>query len=83
MKTTIETFKSQIVRKAIVFDIGGFRPPNDPLSSWFGKVTSGGKGEVWPSLIQSEIFWSPWNKHDAVPDYVFQIDTTRKGGWMW
>ncbi|MDG9669253.1 YwqG family protein [Hahella sp. CR1] len=204
MKTTIKKFKSQIARKAIVFDIGGVQPPEDRLSSWFGKVTSGGKGEAWPeyagcpmhalaqinlsglpfkpkgledlaficificpdelpdhdpngtkwlirtytstsdlvplqniatgssikalpmrprlieqdypcwedlpvdcpdefedeyydlfenvdgfklggwpSLIQSEIFWAPWNKHDAVPDYVFQIDSTEKGGWMW
>jgi len=37
----------------------------------------------WPTLIQSEIFWAPWNKHDAIPEYVFQIDTTEKGNWMW
>lgn len=36
-----------------------------------------------PSLVQSQIFWAPWNKHDAEPDYVFQIDTTEKGNWMW
>ena len=37
----------------------------------------------WPSLVQSEIFWAPWNKHPAAPEYVFQIDTTEKGNWMW
>lgn len=37
----------------------------------------------WPTLVQSEIFWAPWNKHDASPEYVFQIDTTEKGNWMW
>ena len=37
----------------------------------------------WPTLIQSEIFWAPWNTHPASPQYVFQIDTTEKGNWMW
>ncbi|MEW6304320.1 MAG: DUF1963 domain-containing protein [Verrucomicrobiota bacterium] len=37
----------------------------------------------WPTLIQSEIFWAPRNLHPAVPEYVFQIDTTEKGNWMW
>ena len=37
----------------------------------------------WPTLIQSEIYWAPFNRHPAVPEYVFQIDTTEKGNWMW
>ena len=37
----------------------------------------------WPTLIQSEIYWAPWNKHPAAPRYVFQIDSTQKGNWMW
>lgn len=37
----------------------------------------------WPRLIQSEIFWAPWNKHPAQPEYVFQIDSTEKGHWSW
>ena len=37
----------------------------------------------WPTLIQSEICWAPWNKHPALPRYVFQIDSTEKGNWMW
>jgi uncharacterized protein YwqG len=37
----------------------------------------------WPSLIQSEIYWAPWNKHPASPEYVFQIDSEEKAGWMW
>ncbi|MDJ0941527.1 MAG: DUF1963 domain-containing protein [Woeseiaceae bacterium] len=37
----------------------------------------------WPTLIQSEIFWAPWNKHPANPRYVFQIDSTEKGNWTW
>lgn len=37
----------------------------------------------WPSLIQTEIYWSPWSAHETNPAYVFQIDTTEKGRWMW
>jgi uncharacterized protein YwqG len=204
MDQMIEDFKNSIKRRAIVLDIGGFRPPEDPLASWFGKVSfcvegeswpihddepmlavaqinltefpfkpdgledidficvfidakelptdtpngsgweirtyskiadlvplrqqetkswlkpfpmkpriieedypcwedvpidcpdeidddyydlfdnvSGFKFGGWPSLIQSEIYWAPWNKHEACPSYIFQIDTTEKGNWMW
>lgn len=44
---------------------------------------SGFKLGGWPTLIQSEIYWAPNNEHPAVPEYVFQIDTTEKGNWMW
>ena len=37
----------------------------------------------WPYLIQSEISWAPYKQHPAKPKYVFQIDTTEKGNWMW
>lgn len=37
----------------------------------------------WPSLIQSEIFWAPFNQHPFNPEYVFQIDSTEKGRWAW
>ncbi|MCP5021089.1 MAG: DUF1963 domain-containing protein [bacterium] len=37
----------------------------------------------WPTLIQSEIWWAPHNDHPASPEYVFQIDSTEKGNWMW
>lgn len=37
----------------------------------------------WPTLLQSEIFWAPWNKHPAAPEFVFQIDSSEKTGWSW
>ena len=37
----------------------------------------------WPSLIQSEIFWAPFSRHSARPEFVFQIDSTIKGNWSW
>ncbi|NPV57218.1 MAG: DUF1963 domain-containing protein [Anaerolineae bacterium] len=37
----------------------------------------------WPNLIQSEITWAPGDQHPSNPQYVFQIDSTEKGNWMW
>ena len=37
----------------------------------------------WPSLIQSELTWGLFDQHPAKPQYVFQIDSTEKGNWMW
>lgn len=47
------------------------------------KTVEGFKLGGWPFLIQSEIYWAPWNKHPARPDYVFQIDSCEKGEWQW
>ena len=44
---------------------------------------SGVKLGGWPTLIQSEIFWAPWNRHPHSPEYVFQIDSVEKGNWFW
>ena len=37
----------------------------------------------WPSLIQGEIYWAPFNRHPAAPEYVLQIDSEEKASWMW
>jgi uncharacterized protein YwqG len=37
----------------------------------------------WPSLIQSELYWAPFNQHPANPEYVFQINSEEKAQWMW
>jgi hypothetical protein len=47
------------------------------------KNVGGFKLGGWPSLVQSEICWAPYNKHPAAPQYVFQIDSTEKGNWSW
>ena len=44
---------------------------------------SGFKLGGWPTLIQSAIHWAPGNNHPAAPKYVFQIDSTAKGNWLW
>ncbi len=42
------SFRETIKRRAIVMEIGGFRPPADPKTSWFGKVGFGLPDEEWP-----------------------------------
>jgi uncharacterized protein YwqG len=49
MAVAISRFRKSIERRAIVLDIGGFRPPADPKTSWFGKVGFGQAGEEWPT----------------------------------
>ncbi len=46
----LEAARKALCRRAIVLDIGGFRPPDDPLASWFGRVTLAAEGEGWPTL---------------------------------
>lgn len=40
--------KQQLARRAVVMEIGGFRPPEDPAASWFGKVNLALPGQSWP-----------------------------------
>lgn len=44
---------------------------------------SGLKLGGWPTLIQAEIYWAPWNEHPAAPEYVFQVDSEPKAQWSW
>ena len=37
----------------------------------------------WPTLVQGEIFWAPFNRHPAEPEFVFQIDSIEKANWFW
>jgi hypothetical protein len=45
-----------------------------------GRPHDGTKLGGWPTLIQSEISWAPWNRHPAGPAYVFQVDSQEKVG---
>lgn len=49
MGTTVDEYRRKIRRRAIQMEIGGFRPPDDPLSSWFGQVRFALPGETWPA----------------------------------
>lgn len=35
---TIDEIKSKLRKKATIFQTGGFRPTNEKLESWIGKV---------------------------------------------
>lgn len=35
-------------RRACAGQVGGFRPPDDPLTSWLGAVRAAAPGEPWP-----------------------------------
>ena len=48
MSTTVNEFRSVIRRKAICMEIGGFRPPECPTASWFGRTSFALPGEPWP-----------------------------------
>jgi|SRR5579863_1072239 len=43
-----EEVARQLRRRAVVLDIGGFRPPTDPATSWFGRVNLALPNETWP-----------------------------------
>jgi hypothetical protein len=47
------------------------------------RTAEGFKLGGWPLLVQSEIEWGAWGEHPGRPEYIFQIDSTGKGGWMW
>jgi len=48
-----------------------------------GRAAEGIKVGGWPYLIQSEIFWAPWNRHPANPSFVVQIDSIQEIGLSW
>ncbi len=37
----------------------------------------------YPTLIQGELYWSPYNRHPANPEYIFQINSEEKADWWW
>jgi hypothetical protein len=45
----IATLREQLRRRAIRMQVGGFRPPEPPYGSWFGRVNLALPGESWPT----------------------------------
>ena len=50
MTSSIDDFGARIARRAVVLDLGGFRPPDEPPASWFGRVSVCAPGESWPHV---------------------------------
>lgn len=48
MSDLIDEFMSRHSRRAILMEIGGFRPVDYLTSSWFGRINLGAVGESWP-----------------------------------
>lgn len=63
--TGLESLRDRLRRRAIRMEIGGFRPPEGPGGSWFGRVNLALPGEEWPT-------------HGGKPMYALtQIDLTQ------
>lgn len=54
------------------------REIDSPLINAIGTKVGG-----WPSLVQAEISWAPWNQHPINPRYLFQIDSFYDANWQW
>jgi uncharacterized protein YwqG len=61
----------------------GIDGDHDCYAAEVGRAAEGLKIGGWPSLIQSEIFWAPWNRHAANPTFVMQIDSVPEIGLVW
>jgi uncharacterized protein YwqG len=42
--------RASLRKRAIVLEVGGFCPPDNPLASWFGRVAVARRGEEWPKM---------------------------------
>jgi hypothetical protein len=47
-RVSIAELKTRLARRATIIEVGGFRPPDDPRASWFGRVNLALPGEAWP-----------------------------------
>lgn len=59
--------------------------PTDVYESYYNRFQNadGTKIGGWPATIQSEIFWAPYNRHAANPEYVLQVASEAKAHWSW
>lgn len=58
MKSAEETYREldKYLREASIAEIGGFRPPEDKLTSWFGGPGFGLEGESLPTYNDRDMF---------------------------
>ncbi|GGK24450.1 hypothetical protein GCM10008955_17550 [Deinococcus malanensis] len=70
---------------ALVYDAFEEETADTVADGWYDTFGAAGGSKLggWPDLIQSEMFWAPWNRHPASPEYAFQIDTEEKAGFAW
>lgn len=53
----IDEWKVRLSRPASLAVLGGFRPPENPIASWFGKVTLQHPDESWPVGQAGRLLW--------------------------
>jgi hypothetical protein len=62
------------LRRASIAQIGGFRPPDDPASSWFGGRFVSLPGEPWPTWQEQEMLSLLQIRVDELPYRPSQLD---------
>ena len=53
----IDDWKVRLSRPASLMVLGGFRPPEEPIASWFGRVTLQHPDESWPVGQAGRLLW--------------------------
>jgi len=66
-----------ILRKASVSQIGGFRPPDDRITSWFGGQGVGIEGETLPKYNGKDMFCLLQVKIDELPFIPSELGETK------
>ncbi len=52
----VEDWRRRFARKASRMTVGGSRPPDNPATSWFGRVSLAEPAEMWP-VCQGRLMW--------------------------
>jgi len=78
MKSVEDTYKEldRNLKKASVAEIGGFRPPDDKITSWFGGQGVGLKGEVLPTYKGKDMFCLLQVKVSELPVIPVELNDT-------
>ncbi len=65
------------LRKSSISQIGGFRPPEDKKTSWFGGLGVGKKNEVLPKYKERDMFTLLQVKIDELPYIPPELEKTK------
>lgn len=57
--------------------------PDERIRGGVFETAAGFELGGWSHLVQGGIWRDSWNERPAARAYVFQIDRTEKGNWMW
>ena len=79
MNSIEKTFQEldKLLRKASVAQIGGFRPPENKITSWFGGPGVGKKGETLPQYKGRAMFTLLQVRIDELPYIPPELENTR------